>query len=104
VVRGEHHIQAGQDSVELTIAVRQGFGVRDFPKQLDTDLGGPVLADLHQFGRQVAGDHLDPARGAGMASLPLPAATSSTRSPGLISAAPTRMGPSSEMMSVTTAW
>jgi hypothetical protein len=43
----EHHTQAGEDGVELIIAVRKGFGVRDFPGQPDTHLGGPLLSDLH---------------------------------------------------------
>src|SRR5688572_22737598 len=53
VVRREHNAQAGQDSVEGAVAVRQGLRVCGFPGQLDTDLRGPLLADLHQFRREI---------------------------------------------------
>ena len=63
MMRSEHHAQAGQHSIKLTIAIRQCLGVCGFPSQLDSGFGRQLLTGLQQFGREIRGNH--PCAGAG---------------------------------------
>src|SRR4029453_17034364 len=88
-MRSEHHAQGRQDCVELPIRVGQCFGVGGFPGQLDTEFAAHFWPASNSSGVKSDAMARAPARAAGIATLPLPAATSSTRSPRLIAAAST---------------
>ena len=103
VVRREHDADAGHDGVELAVGERQRLGVGLPPVQPRPPPRGLPRPASSSSGVRSQATTLAPASAAGIAALPDPAATSSTRSPGRISQASTRTGPSSGMRSVATA-
>ena len=58
MVRREHHPDAGQHRVELSVAERQRLGIGLLPDQADTGGRGQSLTLRQQIGHQVGGHHV----------------------------------------------
>ena len=87
VVRREHDPDAGQHRVELSAAERQRFGIGFPPLRTRTPhVSASAAPRSNSSGTRSLAMTFAPVSAAGIAALPEPAATSSTRSPAAIAA------------------
>ena len=103
VVRREHHADAGHHHAEPVVAVVQGLGVRLLPHDVQRRRRRVCGPPSSSSGVRSLATTDAPRLAAGMAALPVPAATSSTRSPASMPHASTSTSPRSAMTSVATA-
>jgi hypothetical protein len=85
------------------VGERQVLDIGLDPLRIDTPLSCDSPAGVEQLGGEVGGDDRGAVAAAGIAALPDPAATSSTRWPARTPDASTSVGPSVGMRSVATA-
>ena len=104
VVRREHRPDAGQHDVEARVGERQRLGIGLDPLQPDTRAAAAIRRPAsNSSGVRSEATTEAPVAAAGIAALPDPAATSSTRWPARTPHASTSVGPSVGMRSAATA-